>query len=207
MTKFDPAVLAALRKDRGLTLTSMAKKLQQSPAQIHRLENGQRRVTVDLLLRYCDALGIEIGQLFEKDLMVPIIGVINAEYEVLPLPPNTPYQTRAPRLVPDPERLAAIRWEPAKRFSQMHGHLCFFYADVEGIPDAAWNQRCVIRRRNGTQRTGWPVREGDQMHIDNTGGAVEFNVDIAWASPILAVFAPITLDPSVLPPAEESPAA
>ncbi len=204
MKDFDPAVLSSLRKDRGLTMTALAKKLQQSPAQVHRLENGQRRVTIDLLLRYCYALGVDIRQLFEQEILVPIIGVINAEYEVLPLPPNTPSQTRAPGIVPDPERLAAILWEPAKRFSQMHGHLCFFYADVEGIPNAAWNQRCVIRRRNGTQRTGWPVREGGQMHIDNADGAVEFNVDIEWASPILAVVAPITFDTGTLPPAKDS---
>jgi transcriptional regulator with XRE-family HTH domain len=205
MTDFDPTVLRSLRKDRGLTITSLAKKLQQSPAQVHRLENGQRRITVDLLLRYCDALGVEIGQLFQKNPMIPIIGVINAEFEVLPMPPNTPYQTRAPGIVPDPERLAAVRWEPAKRFSKMHGHLCFFYADVEGIPDAAWGQRCIIRRRNGTQVIGWPIRQGDQIHIDNPDSAVEFSADIVWASPILAVFSPVAFDLSVLSSLEETP--
>lgn len=200
MASFDPLTLKSIRKERGLTLTTVAKSLGQSPAQVHRLENGQRRLTVDLLLKYCAAVGIDITRLFQEDVLIPIIGVINDDYEVVPVTPNTPYRTVAPQIVPDPQRMAAVRWEPTKRISQMQGHLMFFYADVEGVPDAVWNQRCIIRRGNGTQRIGWPVKQGNQMHIDNTDGAVEFNVDIVWASPILAVLSPVAFTPDRLPP-------
>lgn len=193
MTNFDPGRLRELRQQSGLSMAAIARKLNVSPAQVHRLEKGQRRITVDMLLQYCDALGVDISRLFAAEITVPIIAVADAEYEVLPLPPNTEYLTRAPNIVPDPHRLAAVRWEPTGRIARMFGHLLFFYADTQGVPDEAWGHRCVIRREQGTQRLGWPIRDGDRTHIDGTEGKVEFNADIVWASPILAVVPPFLL--------------
>ncbi len=182
--------LRAARKQKGLTLKQIAGTMEVSIPQVQRLENGQRRLTLDALEAYCSAVGINLIDFIREPVMVPIIGIINEEAEVLPLTPNTPYETRAPHIVPDPERLAAIRWEPRGNIARMSGHLAFFYAHLEGIPDHAWGQRCMIRRSDGTERMGWPVQEGGQTHIDDFNGPPEFNVEIASASPILAVMPP-----------------
>ncbi|MFN3231091.1 MAG: helix-turn-helix domain-containing protein [Alphaproteobacteria bacterium] len=189
-----PEKLRAARKQKGLTLKQIAGAMEVSIPQVQRLENGQRRMTLDALEAYCQAVGIDLIDLIREPVMVPIIGIINENAEVLPLTPNTPYETRAPYIVPDPERLSAIRWEPRSRIVRMSGHLAFFYSDIEGVPEHAWAQRCMIRRGNGTERMGWPVREGGQTHIDDFNGPPEFNVEIASASPILAVIPPFLLD-------------
>lgn len=184
-------LLRDARTRSGLTLAQMGERLGVAASQIQRIEKGKRRITLDVLERYCDILDLDIIDVIRGEIRVPIIGVIDGGSNVLPLTPNTDYTTRAPNIVPRPERLSAIRWEAGGQFSPMFGHLLFFYGDVEGVPDNAWNHRCLIRRPDGTQRTGWPVRKEGQTHIDDVvAGRAEFNVDISWASPILAVMPP-----------------
>ena len=181
------------RKSSGLPLKEIAARMDISVPQVQRLENGQRRMTIDALESYCAAVGLDLMDLIREAPDVPIIGVIDADHTVHPLTPNTPYSTRAPYIVPDPERLAAIRYEPAGQIEHMLGHLLFFYADTTGIPDHAWNQRSLIRRADHTQRIGWPIKSDGQMHINDTLGNAEFNVQIEWASPILAVVPPFLM--------------
>lgn len=183
-------MLRDARKRRGLTLKELGEKLGVTAPQIQRVEQGKRRISLEMLERYCDALELDPIDVIRGEVQVPIIGVIDADSNVLPLTPNTSYTTRAPNIVPHPERLSAVRWEATGQFTPMHGHLMFFYADVGGIPEDAWSRRCVIRRENGTLRIGWPIKEGGQTHIDDVTGRVEFNAKIEWASPALAVIAP-----------------
>jgi hypothetical protein len=75
-------------------------------------------------------------------------------------------------------------------FSTMKDHLMFFRVDTESIPDVAWGQRCIIRRSNGSQRIGWLIGKDGQIHINESFGDAEFNADVIWASPILAVVPP-----------------
>ena len=189
-----PERLRAARKERGLTLKQVAGAMGVSIPQVQRLENGERRMTFDAVEAYCAAIGVKLIDFLREPVMVPIIGIINAESEVLPLTPNTPYEARVPYLFPEPERLAAIRYEPQGQISRMHGHIAFFYADIEGVPEHAWGQRCVLRRNDGTQRIGWPIQKDGQTHIDDVTGGTEFNVNLAWASPILAMATPYLLN-------------
>ena len=190
---FDPGKLSSLRRERGISQVALADKLGISPAQVHRLEKGQRRITIDMLIAYCEALDANIDRLFNIRTVVPIIGIINDTEQVLPLPPNTPYETHAPNLVPDPERLAALRWQPVEQLNVMRDHILFFYSDVSGIPDDAWGQRCFIRREDGTERIGWPIKEAGQIHVLDTTSNAEFNVKVDTAIPALAVVSPFLL--------------
>jgi transcriptional regulator with XRE-family HTH domain len=191
---FDPGRLKELRNEHGMTQAALGEKLGVSAAQIHRLEQGHRRITIDKLVAYCEALGIGVETLFNTRTTVPIIGIINAESQVLSLPPNTPYETLAPNLVSDPHRMAAVRWAATGRIEVMHDHLMYFYKDIEGVPDDAWNQRCFIRRKDGTARIGWPVLNDGQIHVSDTTISPEYNIEIESASPILAVVTPYLLD-------------
>lgn len=189
-----PERLRATRKERGLTLKQVAGAMGVSIPQVQRLENGERRMTFDTVEAYCAAIGVKLIDFLRDPVMVPIIGIIDEMSAVLPLTPNTPYEVRAPYLFPEPERLAAVRYEPRGRILSMTGHLGFFFADVEGVPDDAWGQRCIVKRADGTERLGWPIREGGQAHIDDVVGSPEFNVDLVWASPILAMATPYLLN-------------
>ncbi|MBI1179359.1 MAG: helix-turn-helix domain-containing protein [Alphaproteobacteria bacterium] len=186
--------LREARQMKGLTLQKVAARMGISPPQVQRLETGERRMTIDMLEDYCAAVGLSPLTLFSGDVHVPIIGVIDVHSNILPVPAGSPSSTRAPHIVPDPQRLAAVRWEARTRFELMTGHLAFFLADVKGVPDYAWGRRCLLRRADGTQRIGWPFREDGQIHINETTGQVEFNVRLEWASPILAMVAPQVLE-------------
>jgi hypothetical protein len=70
----------------------------------------------------------------------------------------------------------------------------FFYADLSGIPDLAWNNRCIIRRTNGTHRTGWLMRDDGGIYVDDTHGQIERDIDVDWASPVLAVIPPFLVE-------------
>ena len=62
---FDPGKLRLLRQRKGKTIADVADHLRISSAQVHRLEKGQRRLTIETLGQYCEALNIDLGQLFE----------------------------------------------------------------------------------------------------------------------------------------------
>lgn len=196
----DMSILRKERLRRGLTLQKVASRLGVSAAQVQRLETGERRMTIAMLEAYCKVLKISPLHLFSAEVRVPIIGVIDASSNIQPVPAGTPNTTRAPHLIHDPARLAAVRWGSRGRFELISGFLMFFFADVEGISPAAWGRRALIRRSDGTQRTGWPVKKDGQVHVLDTTGDVELNIQIEWASPVLAVVAPEVLadkpDPS-----------
>ena len=194
--KFDPQRLRDARKARGVALKELAARVETSTAQIQRLERGQRRLTLDMFLAYCEALGVDAVDLLQERPLVPVIGIINNDLEVVPLAPNTPHEALAPRIISDPHNLAAVRWASSGAFSTMKDHLMYFRVDYEEIPDIAWDQRCIIRRSDGTQRIGWLKNRDGQIHIDETLGDAEFNADVIWASPVLAVVPPFV---SVLP--------
>ncbi|MEM9574255.1 MAG: hypothetical protein AAF870_03380 [Pseudomonadota bacterium] len=52
----------------------------------------------------------------------------------------------------------------------------------------------MIARADGSQCIGWPIRKANSTHIDNPNATVEFNVDIVWASPVIAVVAPWVME-------------
>lgn len=185
-----PELLRAMRLKRRLTLKQVAARVGLSPAQIQRLEKGERRMTIDLLAAYCSALRIGPTELIRGEVRVPIIGVVDAQSNILPLPAGSPEWTRVPYLVSQPARLNAVRWATRDRFELMNGVVEFFLADIEGIPEHAWNRRCMIRRADGTQRIGWLLSKDGQVHVSDNLGSVEFNLQVEWASPILAMLAP-----------------
>lgn len=183
-------LLRETRIQRHLTLAQVAERVGVSPAQIQRLEKGERHMTMDMLEACCRVLELDPLRVFCADTLVPIIGVVDFRSNILPLPAGSPVLTKAPPIVPDAQRLAAVRWEARNRFELLTGSLMFFYADVEGISPAAWNRRSILRRSDGTQRTGWLYRQDGQTHINDVVGPVEFNVRVEWASPILATINP-----------------
>ena len=133
MEMFEPTQLKRLRLQQGLTITALAERLGTSTTQVHRLENGLRRLTVTMLFEFCEALNARPADLFEFSGSVPITGVIDDAYEVQPLTPSSPKQVVSPRLVHDMHDVAALRWEPKDRLMPMHGHYMFYYAHDEGV--------------------------------------------------------------------------
>ena len=185
-----PGILRQIRLQRRMTLKQVGARVGLNAAQIQRLEKGERRLTIDLLAAWCDALRIDAVELLRGEVRVPVIGVVDAQSNILPLPAGSAEWTRVPYLVPDPARLAAVRWENRDRFELMNGSLEFFYADTPGIASNAWDRRCIMRRADGTQRRGWLLRRDGQVHVSDNAGSVEFNLQVEWASPILAMLAP-----------------
>lgn len=194
MEGFDPGQLRANRTRLGFSATEVARRMAVSPAQVHRLENGDRRLTVDALLSYCAAIGISVGQLFAPNVHVPVTGVIDSEFEIQPLPPAADNQILAPPLMEDMSHVAVVRWAASRRFAPMRDHAVFYDRHELGVPDFAWQKRCVIVRSNGSQCLGWPVQHNGSVHIDVGNGPVDFNAEIVWASPVIAVMPPFAVD-------------
>ncbi len=194
MVKFDANKLKELRVQKGVSVAEIAQKLGVSVQQAHRLEKGERRLSVDALLAFCETLEVDIGYLFSQSTEVPITGIINELYEVLARPPDSPHKIKIPALVPNGENLAAVRWLASGNISRISGHLAFYYVHHKGIPDNAWNNRCLIVRQDGSQCIGWLVTQDGVTHIDNPDGRTQFNIDVAWASPILAVAPPFMFE-------------
>jgi len=192
--EFDPVKLRSMRKTKGIALKEVAAQMDMSVAQIQRIETGHRRLNVDTLIKYCDVLGVDVVELLRERPMIPIIGVLNQHSELLPLKANTKHQARAPFVVPDPHRLAAVRWETEGQFSPINGHLMLFYADITGIPELSWGHRNIIRRKDGTHRAGWLINENGKIHVDDTHGRIEYDIDVDWASPIIAVVPPFLVE-------------
>ena len=194
METFNPSQLKELRLRQGITITALAKRLGTSTTQVHRLENGLRRMTVTTLFEFCDALDSTPADLFDFAGSVPVTGVVDDSYGILPLTPTSPKQVVSPRLVHDMQNVAALGWEPKSRLKPMHGHYMFYYAHNEGVAENAWGNRCLLLLADGRQRVGWPVRDTQSFHIDNHEGRAEFNVKLTWASPILAVVPPFLMN-------------
>ncbi|MBT3623924.1 MAG: helix-turn-helix transcriptional regulator, partial [Gammaproteobacteria bacterium] len=101
MNTFDPLLLKHLRVEQGMTMKALADKLGTSTTQIHRLENGLRRLTVKMMFEFCEALNSSPVDLFDFPGNVPVTGIVDDAYEVLPLTPSSPKQILSPRLVQD----------------------------------------------------------------------------------------------------------
>jgi transcriptional regulator with XRE-family HTH domain len=194
METFEPLQLKRLRLQQGMTITALAERLGTSTTQVHRLENGLRRLTVTMLFEFCEALDSSPADLFEFSGSVPVTGVVDDSYEVLPLTPTSPKQVVSPRLVQDMQNVAALGWEPKNQLMRMNGHYMFYYAHDDGVPEHAWGNRCLLLLKDGRQRVGWPIRDAESFHIDNHEGRAEFNVELIWASPILAVIPPFLMN-------------
>jgi len=194
MNTFDPLLLKRLRIEQGVTMKALADKLGTSTTQVHRLENGLRRLTVKMMFEFCEALNSSPVDLFDFPGNVPVTGIVDDAYEVLPLTPSSPKQILSPRLVQDMQNVAALGWEPKNQLMPMHGHYMFYYAHDDGVPEHAWSNRCLLLLQDGRQRIGWPIQDGASTHIDNHEGRTEFNVELTWASPILAVVPPFLMN-------------
>lgn len=199
MTTFNPEQLRALRKAKRITAVEMARRMGTSPAQVHRLEKGLRRLTVDALIGYCDALGINLGSLFASNIWVPVSGEIDSEFEVHPLTAHTDNRTLAPPLAPDQDTIAALRWAASRRFQPMRDHIVFYERKKEYADEIPWNKRCLIEREGGSQCLGFPIRTEDMVHIDFGNGPVEFDVQIRAAWPVIAVMPPFAIEQLQMP--------
>lgn len=200
MHPFDPTRLRQLRKAQQVTAAALARELRLSPAQIHRLENGQRRLTVDHLLAYCSALGLSISSVLQSTAVVPITGTIDSEFQIEPLVCGAS-NTLSPPLAPDMSSIAALRWAASSRFQPMRDHIVFYQRAVERKAATkrhadnaiSWNVRALVTRRDGSQCLGWPIKDDHKAHIDFGNGPVEFSVDIVRAEPVVAVMPPFAL--------------
>ena len=196
-TRFQVSALRRLRLQKNRSAAWVARQMGISSPQIHRLEKGDRRLTVDTFIAYCEALGVEPSQVLSRNRLVPITGLIDSDFQIIPLPPNVEDTTPAAPFADDMSSMAGVRWAASRRFAPMRGHVAFYREHEQGVPDTAWDKRCVVTRGDGSQCLGWIVRQSDSVHIDTGNGLAEFDVQVSWASPILCVVAPWVLNPGV----------
>jgi transcriptional regulator with XRE-family HTH domain len=179
-----------IRKQRGLTLQELGDLCGMSVQQVHRLERGHRRLTVEMLEQIGDGLGIDMFTLVRAVQQVPVLGVMDGEQFIHPLPPNEEVTVPAPYLGVSPRRLGAYRWHPSNRISIMEGHRIYFCRDIEGIDPAAWGHRSIIQLEDGSQRMGWLLQQDGYVHVGQVQGMFELNVNVVWASKVLGVLPP-----------------
>jgi len=60
-----PGTIRAIRVQKGMSLQTVAEKAGTTKSQIDKLEKGERRLTVDWLLRIAGALGVEASQMLD----------------------------------------------------------------------------------------------------------------------------------------------
>lgn len=60
-----PGTIRAIRVQKGMSLQTVAEKAGTTKSQIDKLEKGERRLTVDWLLRIAAALGVEASQMLD----------------------------------------------------------------------------------------------------------------------------------------------
>lgn len=180
-----------LRRNRQMTLQQLGDAAGLSIQQLHRLERGHRRMTLDVIEAVSKVLGVDVASLMRSNrVMVPVLGVLDADTFVNPLPPDSEVFVPAPFLGVDPGRLGAYRWLPDQRIALMEGHRVYFCRDIDGIDSKAWGQRSIIRLEDGSQRMGWLIRQGDQVHVGQLQRMYELDVKVAWASKVLGVLPP-----------------
>lgn len=179
-----------LRKQRGLTLQELGDLCGLSVQQVHRLERGHRRLTVEILEKLCDGLRVDMFALVRGAEQVPVLGVLDQDFLIHPVPPNSEVTVPAPYLGVDPKRLGAYRWQPQTRIANMEGQRVYFCRDVEGIDPAAWGHRSIVTLEDGSQRMGWLIQQNGHIHLGQTQGIVDLNITPVWASKVLGVLPP-----------------
>ena len=188
--EFNPYQLRLIRHQKNMSVQDLGDSLGISVAQVHRLEKGERRLTVDMLIKFCTALHVEPAELFFEPSKVPVTGYIDENFEVVAPLPNDSNTIWVDAFFSDVENLAAVRWKPSGDISMMNGHLAFYYRHDKGVLENCWGNRSLLVRDDNTQCVGWPLKDGANTHIENINKRTEFNVDIVWASPIIGVMAP-----------------
>ena len=193
--EFNPFELKSIRQRKNISTQELADNLGVSVAQIHRLEKGERRLTVDMMIRFCSALQLEPAELFFSPNKVPVTGYIDKDYEVRAPLPSDSNTVRVDTFFPDAENLAALRWKPSGDLSMMDGHLAFYYRHDEGIDPECWGNRSLVLRSDGTQCCGWLRKDGEKIHVENIRARTELSVEVDWAAPIISVMAPFMFGP------------
>ena len=73
-------ILKKIRKERGMTQQDLADCLDTTPVAISRFESGARRTNTEFLAKAANALGVSVGELFEKR-QINVVGYIGAGAE------------------------------------------------------------------------------------------------------------------------------
>src|SRR5574337_355715 len=80
---FMGAHLKTLREQRGLTQAALAQALKVSPSYLNQIENNQRPLTVNVLLRLQGAFGIDLQQ-FSEDSQARQLGQLRSALADIP---------------------------------------------------------------------------------------------------------------------------
>ena len=136
--------LKRLRTHRGITLTSVAAKTGISKSTLSRLESGQRKPSLELLLPLADAYQVPLDELVGK-LNVPVLGLYGGEDPGIPV--ANVEQMKA----------ALVNGSPAARRAQFvvyPGAQHAFHADYrpsyqKGSAEDGWKRCLAWLRANG----------------------------------------------------------
>lgn len=105
-TIFVGSKIRALRKERDLTQAELAQKIGVQQSDLCRMENGEYKVSLDTLFRILGVFGIEIGEFFREEAVVP--AVAESDHELVRLFHRLDEPSRA-------EVLEFIRYKAARR--------------------------------------------------------------------------------------------
>lgn len=152
------ARLAALRRERGLSLDALAKASGVSRAMISRIERGEASPTAGLLGRLCAGLGTDLGWLFQPESETPQDVSRRAEQTVWRDPATgylrrnlTPAGARSPTRVIEVELPVGARVEFDSAF------------DVRRVDQQVVMLHGAIERSVGDR--AWRLEVGDCLHV------------------------------------------
>jgi transcriptional regulator with XRE-family HTH domain len=153
-----PRTIRKLRRERGMTLAQAAHGAGTTAAQVMKLENGDRRMTLDWLERLAKALDCNVLDIIAPARQTPITGFLTAQWAVQQAVRDPRFGTMPPSLtvaVPrgcDPDNIIAIRRQTLDRADFFSGATFYFERKTEPVQLEIYDGRiCLLTTADGAQ--------------------------------------------------------
>ncbi len=169
-----PRTIRRIRRTRGLTLAQTAQGAGTTAAQIMKLENGDRRLTLDWLERLAKALNCHVLDLIAPARRVPLTGFLTGQWSVQQAV-HDPRQRALPDVasvtVPRgcaPEDVVAIRRQTLDRTEFFAGATFFFDTSAQGPVEGFDGRICLLTLETGERHVRRVVVDASSRRVDFT---------------------------------------
>jgi phage repressor protein C with HTH and peptisase S24 domain len=202
-------------KQHGLTVVELAKRLNTSEVQIHRLKSGKRKLTLEWLTRISAALDCEVSDLiktnpntneknqsFQKPAITPImrkrtcfvVGYVGAGAEVYSVDAYAKgdgmEEVECPSNL-NPEDVIALRVKGDSMYPRFEdGDLIFYRRDFYGIDEQCFNNRpCIVGLKDGRNfvKIIKPGTKKGHFNLLSHNAPMIENVKVSWCAKILSI--------------------
>lgn len=179
-----------LLQERDMTAKELAEAIDADPGQLSRHINGKRRTNTELLTKIAEALGVAIGDLFERP-QIPIVGYVGAGSEVYAIDDHEKGggidEIDAP---PDcPPGAVAVRVRGESMFPvHSDGDVIVYDGRQRHISDL-YQKRCIVGMPDGRRflKVVAPGSTDQLVTLVSFNAPPMVDVVIEWAAPILWV--------------------